>query len=308
MSGTQGTAADAPSGEGTGHGKVILFGEHAVVHGHAALAGAIALGVTAVARPAAAPRLRIPAWNIDTESAPGHRAFTAMRAVTAELGVPDTLEIEAVATVPARAGLGSSAAMTVAIARAAAAAFGRDVTNKQIEAAAMAGERIFHGTPSGVDAAVATNGGIGLFRMGAGYLRLHASPFRLAVGLSGVPRDTSSRVADVARMRAADPVRVGPMLQKLGELAHEGAVALQRGDLLALGALMDPAHETLCTLGLSTPALDQLCMIARHAGARGAKLTGAGGGGAVIALGAEVAVARAWRNAGFQAIVVEVGV
>ena len=293
--------------EAFGRGKVILLGEHGVVYGHPALAGALALGVSAVARPAAANRLRVDAWKIDTARDPGGTPAQALAALVSALGPPRPVEVEAVATVPSRAGLGSSAALAVAAARAIAAAFGRTLADDQIEAVANEAERVFHGNPSGVDVALATRGGIGVFEREQGLTPLPVAPFHLAVGLSGVPRDTGARVADVARRRERDRAGTDAALTHLGDLARRGRDALAGGRLVDLGELFDDAHRTLAGLELSSPALDRLCVIARQAGARGAKLTGAGGGGAVIAIGNEIQVARAWRREGFESLVVEVG-
>lgn len=293
-----------------GNGKVILLGEHAVVYGHPALAGAIGLGVSAVASPANADRLEIPAWDakaswMDTPTHPIRLAFAAIKAAL-EIRAPHAVVADA--TVPPRAGLGSSAALAVALARALALAAGKTLDDDAIEAAAMAAEKVFHGTPSGIDVALATHGGLGIFRRGAGLRRLDAPPLRLAVGIAPEPRDTAARVADVAARMAASPAPTGERLARLGELALAGQALVERGDLGGLGALFDEAHAHLSQLGVSSPGLDRLCELARAAGASGAKLTGAGGGGAAIAIGREDAIVDAWRRAGFAARAVAVGV
>src|SRR5690606_35106209 len=96
----------------------------------------------------------------------------------------------------------------------------------------------------------------------------------------------------------------------LGRLTDLGTTALLAGDLARVGAAMDRAHAVLADLGVSTPRLDALCAAARAAGAHGAKLTGAGGGGAVIAIappGREPAVLAAWREAGVTGFAATVG-
>ena len=280
-------------GVGRGLGKVILLGEHAVVYGHPALAAAIELGVDITAAPAGEDSLVVPAWGLATG------LFPAVAAIKAALGVTEPLALTGVATVPARAGLGSSAALAVAVARALGAPEG------DVERVAMAAERLFHDNPSGIDVALAAGGGVGVYRRGAGLERVPAPPLRLAVALSGEPRSTAEQVAGVAARRAAHPQVVDQVLARLGELALDGVAAL--GDLPALGTLFDEAHAKLRVLGVSTPLLDELCARARDAGALGAKLTGGGGGGAVIAVGDEEAIVAAWRDAGFEAMVVACG-
>ncbi|MBI4511237.1 MAG: mevalonate kinase [Deltaproteobacteria bacterium] len=300
-------------GIGRGLGKVILLGEHAVVYGHKALAAAIGLDVTAHVTPAREWRLEVPEWGLCTEprgSSEDHDEgpARAMRMIAEELlGIPLPHHVRAEATLPARAGLGSSSALSVAVARALASLHGRAPSDEEIERAAMQGERVFHGNPSGVDVALATRGGIGVFRRGVGLEPIAAAPFQVAIGLSGVPRDTAARVADVARRRREDQAMADAVLTELGLLAERGAALVEGGRSLDLGPLFNEAQELLASLGLSSPRLEETCALARKAGAAGAKLTGAGGGGAVVAIGAEDQVAEAWREAGIAAWVVRVG-
>jgi mevalonate kinase len=284
------------TGRGRGRGKVILLGEHAVVYGHAALAAGLGIGVTVEATAAAADALAIPAWGV---AAP---ISAAVAAVKAALGVTAPVRLHADAEVPARAGLGSSAALAVALTRALAALNGRALDDAEVERIADRAERVFHDNPSGVDVALAARGGFGRFRRGVGLEPIAAPPLRLAIGLSGEPRSTAAMVNRVRDLGA----RGQPILAALGALASAGAAALAAGRPADLAPLFDEAQRHLAALEISTPALDRLCALARAAGA-GAKLTGAGGGGAVIALGDLPAVVAAWRGAGFTAFIAEVG-
>jgi mevalonate kinase len=132
-------------------------------------------------------------------------------------------------------------------------------------------------------------------------------PIRLCVGLSGRPRDTAAQVAAVARLRdrlaAADDI-----LATLGKLADEAVGALAKGDVDGLGRTFDAAHGLLSALRVSSPELDALVQTARAAGAIGAKLTGAGGGGAVIALapGHDRDVLARWKAAGYEGFMAEI--
>lgn len=325
-------------------GKVILLGEHAVVYGYPALAGAIDTTVRCdwralPPRPHHAPALRVraPFWQLDLSLASGtsfaddalgdpRRAVAALvRAIGAHLGV-DVIEAlgpgEAVmdTRLPAAAGLGSSAALAVAMTRALARALGRRLCNDEVATLADSAERCFHANPSGVDVALAVGGGLGLYCRGQGAAPMgrsrglqpiDAPPMRLAVGLTGTARSTAGMVARVAAAREADRDRVDTCLAALGRAAVNGAEAMRAGDAAGLGGLMDEAHELLASLGVSSPELDALCEVARGAGALGAKLTGAGGGGAVIAIGrdegAEEEIVAAWRAAGHHGFVCRVG-
>jgi mevalonate kinase len=301
-----------------GWGKVILLGEHAVVYGYPALAAALDRGVTIapIATPAGGSlRLDIPAWDVAVTA--GRRrdhpiVGRALAAIADSLGVGlPAVSLVGDAQIPAGAGLGSSAAMAVAIARALLTHAGQRPDPAAVAAAAGESEAILHGRPSGVDVALAIAGGIGVFRRSTGLRAIAAAPLRVLVGPSGAPRSTAAQVARVAEATggAASDAR----LAELGQLTDAGTAGLVAGDaagLAALGAAMDRAHAVLAELGVSTPQLDALCAAARGAGALGAKLTGAGGGGAVIALappGGEAAVLAAWRAAGVTGFCATVG-
>ena len=304
------TGADPPLGRGFGHGKVILVGEHAVVHGHAALAAGISTGIAVEARAGRTPgesRLRVPAWNLDASVGDGTPVGRALEAIVRRIEAP-SLDFVADAGIPSRAGLGSSAALSVAIARAAAAAVGRADATDTIDAAVMAAEEVFHGRPSGIDAAAAKSGVTGRFTRATGW---HPVPvlqkITICVGLSGRPRDTAAQVAAVGRLRARLSV-ADDMLALLGRLADDAGAALAKGDVDGLGRIMDAAHGLLAGLRLSSPELDTLVHAARAAGAVGAKLTGAGGGGAVIALapGHTRDVLARWRAAGYEGFLADI--
>jgi mevalonate kinase len=291
----------------TGWGKVILLGEHAVVYGHPALAAALDRGVTARVRPADRLRLVIPAWGIDVSAGDDHPVAVALAAIATAVGAPldgDAVAIDADAAIPPAAGLGSSAALAVALARALGGhVAGRPLDDDRVAEVADAAERCFHRRPSGVDVALATRGGLGVFRRGAGLAPLIAPPVTVAIGLSGEPRSTAAMVERVATSCGGDAG--DPRLVELGAAATAGADHVAAGDLHRLGPLLTAAHRTLATFGVSTPALDALVDAALAAGALGAKLTGAGGGGAVIALapGREAEVIAAWQRRGHDGFV-----
>jgi len=289
-------------------GKVILLGEHAVVYGVPALAVGIDRGAHARALPAHSgpSRLRVRGWNIAVhEDRLDHdlaRAFRALlecaRAHSPSLE-PQDVEVEA--SLPPGGGLGCSAAMGVAIARAVFPRAEHDV----IQAQAMAWEKVFHGNPSGVDAAVAARGGCVLFRRGEAVdpIRLRGS-LQLCVGNTGRASSTRAMVEGLARLRERETDRVVRSFEAVRALVHAARVAIETGDRATLGQLMDRNQTVLEELLLSTSEIETMCDLARRAGALGAKLTGAGGGGCVVALVPSQAVAEAvleaWKREGLD--------
>jgi mevalonate kinase len=299
-----------------GLGKVILLGEHAVVYGFPALAGALDRGVTidAVPTPAGGQlRVTVPSWNVKLTADDDHSFARGLCAIAdaVELGRPP-LSLIGDAQIPAGAGLGASAAFAVAISRALLAHLGKPADAAAVTAAANASENVLHGKASGIDVALAVHGGIGVFRKSTGLKQIRRSdlrqPLRVIVGPSGAPRSTAAMVERVAQATAGsvDDAR----LRELGGLTDTGTASLLKGDLAALGNDMSRAHEILGALGVSTPLLDALCEVARKLGAYGAKLTGAGGGGSVIAIAPkdkEADILAAWKTASVHGFVTTLG-
>jgi len=297
--------------------KVILLGEHAVVYGRPALAVGLCEGLRAVSLvPAARLRVVVPAWGLDVdEDGEGvlPEALRALRQHCAGLGAGFVLRVDA--RLPGAAGLGSSAALSVLAVRALAQVHGRVLSDEAVNDAAHAMERVFHGTPSGIDNTVATFGGVCLFgdpaalrglaqtgeRITARALRLGVPAPRLLIADSAVPRQTRRMVAQVrARLRRAQDDTL-ERFDRIEAAVRAGVAALEQGDLVALGAAMNHNQQELEGLGLSVEPIDRLLALARAAGSPGAKLTGGGGGGCVVALaGAEPeAILAAWTAAGF---------
>lgn len=275
-------------------GKAILFGEHAVVHGIPALAVGLDRGARAEATPLpeGPSTLAIRGFDAIEEGTPVARAFRDL------LGDAGPFAVRAEADLPPGGGLGCSAALGVAIARAV------DPTG-DVLARAAAWERVFHGNPSGVDAAVAAMGGCVLFERGAPIQRVRlAGPLHLCVGHSGQASSTKAMVEAVARLVERRPETTKKTFDAIATVVKNAKLALEAGDVRAVGQLFDLNQMLLSGLFVSTPEIEQMCALAREAGALGAKLTGAGGGGCVLALvaspGDADAVLRAWKAHGFE--------
>ncbi len=263
-------------GHGEGHGKVLLCGEHAVVHGHPALALAVDRSTTV--------EVELREGPTTVESPLGDdRVFAAIRRVIGEQGHAVRIRTN----LPVGRGMGSSAALAVGLARAVSSlTSGEPLTPQQAYDRAMPLEREFHGNPSGVDVAVSCEGGCLWFQRQtradgtAEIVResVALGPWSLVVLDSGRAGDTRALVAGVAERRPG----IDADLERIGDLVHEARAAM--GDSEALGALLTENHGLLQAIGVSTPELDDLVALALRAGARGAKLSGAGGGGIVIAL------------------------
>jgi mevalonate kinase len=274
-----------------GHGKVILFGEHSVVHGRPALALAIQNSAEVTwQKSATQTELHIEPWHVSVDAGESlnegreslQRALQVARAM-----YDDAVELSLHATMrlPGGAGMGSSAALGVAVLRAMDEARGRKRSNEEIYERSLAWERVFHGNPSGVDNAMAAHGGMAIFTKGQPLKRIvPRTPIRLVAGHSGSSSSTKEMVASVARQFEREPERVGKLFDAIAAIVSNGKLALEQGELKSLGQLMTLNHKLLSSLMLSTTALEEMIAAATEAGALGAKVTGAGGGGCMIAL------------------------
>jgi mevalonate kinase len=325
-----------------GYGKVIVLGEHGVVYGKPALGAAIGVGCYASAVPANFDSLSVEMSGADVDSGTGRakggfggpppepsrfylaadrpvdhpeqekmrRAFNAVLSAYPPSRPPFAVSVRM--EVPGGAGLGCSAACGVAVVKALdeACALSRDP--ETVAEASMPWERVFHGNPSGMDSAIAASGAIAVFRKGVGLHKIVATrPPLFVIAHSGVASSTITTVQAVARLHAAFPEKTRAIFDEIGSLVEQGAEVLEKGALDRLGALMNRDQELLSSLQVSTPRLDEMCASARHAGAWGAKLTGSGGGGCMIALAPDRPTAqqivRDLQSLGRDTLVVQVG-
>ncbi len=294
---------DSWTASGRASGKIILLGEHAVVYGSPAIAVALERGAEAEARPALQSRIVFAGGAHDR--AGGSDVGRAFQALLDTVGAKE-IEANARLQIPAGAGLGASAALGVALARAVIAAGAPGSARGSVAQAALAWENVFHGNASGLDTAVAEHAGCIWFTRASGVTRLHVgAPVRLAVAVAEPGASTRRMVEGVAARRQADAQGTDRCLRSIAELVERGRESLAAGDISGLGSLLNRNHALLRELGVSTPRLDEACRVALDAGALGAKLTGAGGGGSVIALAEDDrmgAVQSAWASRGFTCL------
>ena len=268
--------------------KIILGGEHAVVYGVPALVLPLSGLRTEVSlRESNVPSMRVLLADL-AEPSEAQMAFVsgACRTIVEGLGqsLPDaTLEVRS--TVPLASGLGSSASLCVALARAFSRLHGASLEPVDIQRLANAAEQAAHGRASGVDTAAIAWGRPLRFVTGQppGFLTL-PEPLTLVIAHSGECGSTQAVVLDVAMRREVEPERFAGIFADVGDAVARMTAALALGDRMALGKAMTDNQQALQAMGVSTPMLDGLVTAAIGAGAFGAKLTGAGWGGCAMAL------------------------
>jgi hydroxymethylglutaryl-CoA reductase len=230
-----------------------------------------------------------------------------------ELGLADrSMRIEVYSEIPRAMGLGGSAAVAVAIIRAMDKHFGLELSDDQVNALAYQCECVAHGTPSGIDNTVATFGQPLVYRKGDPpdiYSLDLPKPITLVVGLTGVEGLTAKMVARVRDGRERNRDVYDTMFKGIDAITLQALDALKRYDMERLGELMNVCQGLLNGLQVSSWELEELIQIARENGALGAKLTGGGGGGSMIALCPDNAgeVIAAIQDAGYQAMEVRIG-
>ena len=276
-------------------GKVILFGEHFVVEGVPAIASAIGLRVRACVTTEVGGDRVIVESNVFGKAEvypakPPSWASQFRRIIELfgeRFGEIVAAKITIESSLPVGAGLGSSAASAVAFAAAYGLAYGVRLPLSEVSQLAFEAEKLVHGKPSGIDNTISCYGGTILYTRGRGFEHLDVNlpqTVKLVIADSGIQRSTKQAVSLVlARKRKLG--KLGDMIYDVArELVHKAIDALRRADIELLGELMDVNHGLLNAMGVSLPELETLVHRARRAGAYGAKITGAGLGGTIIAL------------------------
>jgi len=275
--------------------KIILFGEHAVVYGQPAIAAPLSnLRVTATIRKLKDQQQMRLITTGENESLPIDihlEDVNSAFATTARLvldyfdALPPQVEISIDSQIPVASGLGSGAAVTTALARAIAEAINQSLPDEKLNQIVFEVEKIYHGTPSGIDNTVI------VYEKPVYYVRNHPlellsipKPIMFVVGDTGISASTKIAVSDVGRLHKAEPNRIQPILASIGGLVNRARIAIESGHIEPLGHLMLQNHALLRTLTVSSPEIENLIEAAIADGALGAKLSGGGRGGNMIAL------------------------
>ncbi|WP_219810382.1 mevalonate kinase [Flavimobilis soli] len=284
-------------GLGRSHGKAILFGEHAVVHGAPAIVVPVpALTLTAHVTVVDGPsRIESSLYAGPTADAPDRLGPTvaALQAALDFFDLADvSVELRISSDLPASRGLGSSAATGAAVVAAIADLAGTDLTPAERHDLIQTSERVAHGAPSGIDAHGVVSASPLWFHGGAVEALPTGADLTFVLADTGVAGSTRTAVDAVRRVRDTERERFDVVLARLTSIARTARTSLAMGDRATVGALMDESHGHLAGLGVSGPELDTLAAAARAAGALGAKLTGGGLGGCLLALAPDLPTAE----------------
>ncbi len=309
-------------GQGVGFGKVILFNEHFVVYGLPAIASAIGSKTTARVERQSGSGVKL---QDDRPETPGYKAekFAQQKESLDRMLMfmqIDTnrnhFKITLAGDLIAASGVGASAASCAAIARAFSDELGLLFTDERINEIAYEGEKGYHGTPSGIDNTAATYGGLIWYKREANSQHMERMklkrPVEIVMGNTGITADTKSVVAGVKERREQEPEKYARIFDEAAQLVKDAQKQLEVFDLKRVGVIMNRNHELLQRIGVSCNELDVLVDLARDNGAFGAKMTGTGQGGYMLALtpglDLQERVAAEIEKKGFQALRTTIGI
>jgi mevalonate kinase len=274
-------------------GKIILLGEHAVVYDQPALAVPVyAVQVRVSARPiknrtiieSQKARYTLNSAPLADELTNPLIRMVSLTAAHFNRPIPRA-HYTISSTIPVASGLGSGAAVSAALGRATALLIGQHLPDSTLNALVYEVERIHHGTPSGIDNTVIVYGHPVYFIRGQDpQVFSSAKQLDILIGDTGIPAPTRESVGDVRKLTLSNPQLALPAIEQIGQLVQSARKAISNGDSLLLGQLMTKNHDLLQTLTVSSPTLDKLVDAAHAAGALGAKMSGGGRGGNMIAL------------------------
>ena len=309
-------------GKGSGFGKVILFGEHFVVHGVSGIVSAIDSTTDAEVKKTG----KGITVKDERKTAKGYSEEKKLQQLesiermlkTMKIDPKTPLSIWLGGSLPGFSGLGASAASSVAIARAIAEELAMKLSDERVNEIAYEAEKAYAGTPSGIDNTAATYGGLLWFKknMSGGSNTIEKlgiqKPVEIIIGSTGLVANTKAMVEGVAERKKKNPQKYDPLFKQAEALAFAGRKALQEFALKKVGELMNENHRLLQEIEVSSKELDHLVDVARKQGAFGAKLTGGGGGGCMTALTPtrklQEKVAAAIEKEGFEVLRTKIGV
>ncbi len=310
-------------GKGSGFGKTILFGEHFVVHGVPGIASAVDSAADATVKKTG-KGINVTDERTGAKGYAEKKKLQQLESIERMLKAMNmdpqqvAIDIWLGGNLPGFSGLGASAASSVAIARAIAEEFDLDLPDEKINDIAYEAEKAYAGNPSGIDNTAATFGGLIWFKKS---LSGHSNtieplsirePVEIVIGNTGIVANTKAMVAGVAERKKQNPEKYGAIFRQAEDLAHKGRKTLEEFDLQKVGELMNENHRLLQEIEVSCKELDYLVELAREQGALGAKMTGGGGGGCMLALtpgkDLQETVASAIENEGYKVLRTKIGV
>lgn len=295
-------------------GKIILFGEHFVVHGLPAVAAELDQYIEVEIEKSKTGKDEITFSDPTGISMP--RNIEALGNIKRAVGVSEPLKMHVNMRIPIYGGLGSSAAYSAAMAKAVSALYGKKPSKDELNRISYEGEKAFHGNPSGIDNAVSVYGGVLEFIRGKTFAENRirevkvGKPFYIVVGVTGRFGNTKEMVAHFKGLMEKEPAKMKALFARMETLIKEAEGKVESGDLGGLGNLMDENQRILEEAEMSSELNKKIHETAKKAGALGAKLTGGGGGGCSIALAKDQETARRIHEAivksGFEAFVTKV--
>ena len=227
-----------------------------------------------------------------------------------EFSVNPRVKVSVSSAIPQGAGLGSSASTMVAVASAFSRLNSLGLGHEEIARYSMAGERAIHGMPSGIDSAICSHGGVLLFGTGRRLKNVSFAGQRsLIVSYSGQSRSTKGQIDRVSSLKETLPGLFSILSESVSGLSLRAAETLAGRDMRGLGTILSLNHAVLGFIGVSNPALNRMVDYLGTAGSYGAKLTGAGGGGSVVAVGPEAkekSIVSGLKARGFETFIARV--
>lgn len=298
---------------GSTHGKLIMVGEHSVVYGQPA----IALPFPVIEATSTVKDMSVTGQStaiiIDCMYFVGPLEDAPRKMLGITACIKETLKeleenaeglhIQLTSTIPVGRGLGSSAAVAIAIVKSLFSYFEQELTQDKLMELVHIAERHAHGNPSGIDMAAASSNLPIWFQKeeDPGVLEI-GKPFHLVVADTGRVGDTRLAVESIRDKYQSNPIATQQAIELLGKFTYMAKDALLNGEMVLLGKALNSAQDELIKLGVSDSGIDSLVQVARDAGALGAKLTGGGRGGCIIALAKDAshasALAQVLRTAG----------